>query len=142
MNRLLAGAFVLTVAAVAVILLAGCGSGSTTTTLHGTFTQLLFGMPVGQECGSGDVSGQFGMLGSWQVQVNVDNVQAATVPVSWQGKVYATEGTTACAGTWQATVTTAKVAYQLTVSDGGQTVTDDVSPASAGQVIALSNAAG
>ena len=146
MNRtriLLIAGSVIVIAAAAVgitaVVLAG-GNSNSTVTLHGTYTELLYGMPIGQPCDS-SVSGEFGSLGSNQVQVDVDSVPAANVPVPWEGNVFSTQGTTACTGAWEATVPTARIAYQLTVTGStGSPVTDDVSPAEAGKPIVLNNA--
>jgi hypothetical protein len=116
------------------------GNSNATVTLHGTYTELLYGMPLGQPCDS-SISGEFGSLGNNQVQVDVDSVPAASVSVPWEGNVFPTQGTTACTGTWEATVPTARIAYQLKVTGStGFPVTADVSPAEAGQLIVLNNA--
>lgn len=140
MNRSAVIRLVASVVVAALAALTGCGGGSGTTTLHGTFTDLDYDFTAGQSCQVLEAQADSG----YRVTIAVDNIPAASVPVIWHGNAYATQGTTACAGTWSATATTAKVAYQIrmTGNDGfGFQGTDDVSPASASQVIALTNAA-
>lgn len=132
-------AFLIVVAALAA--LTGCGGGSGTTTLRGTFTDLDYDFIPGQSCQALEAQANSG----YRVTVAVDNIPAASVAVIWHGGAYATQGTTACVGTWAAKVTTAKVAYQIRMTGNGGfgfRGTDDVSPASASQVIALTSAAG
>jgi len=129
-------AVVAVLAAAGVFALAGCSGGSNTTTIHGTFTDLEYYSQLGEPCQ--DWAG-----GSYAVQVTVDGVTAASVPITWSGNSYSTTGTTACSGTWSATVATATKAYGLQVTMDGSAAggipPDYVSPADAGQVIALSN---
>jgi hypothetical protein len=131
----------LTVAACATaVALAGCG-GSGNVTLHGTFTDLNTSFTAGQPCQAQETQTD----SNYHVTVAVDDIPAASVPVAWHDNAYAVDGTVACAGTWSASVKSAQVAYQIrmTGNDGfGFQGTDDVSPDQAGNVIALSNAAG
>jgi hypothetical protein len=94
-------AFMVVVAALAA--LAGCGGGSGSTTLHGTFTDLDYDFVPRQSCQVLEARAN----SDYRVTVAVDNIPAASVAVIWHGSAYATQGTTACAGTWAAKVTTA-----------------------------------
>jgi hypothetical protein len=119
------------------LMLAGCG-GSGTTTLHGPYTALHFGETIGQSCASEDAQGN---IDYDTVTISVDGISAAKVPVRYAGNVIAIDGTQGCLGSWSATVPTAKVAYEITMTgtDGLPFGTTDVSPGDAGQSIALSS---
>ena len=136
---------------VLVLGLAACG-GSSTTTLHGTYTDLEGFSPlnVGQSCQAQEPT-VGAPPGGYVVAVAVDNIPAAQVPVTWRGnaRTVTIDGstTTACTGTWSATVKTASTAYQITMPGdggfggtnpiGGPASTVDISPANAGKAIAL-----
>ena len=112
---------------------------SGTVTLRGTYTEDLVGLPVGQPCAP-SVSGTYGGLGTPEVQVFVDDVYAASVPVTWLGEVFSQgDGVGACTGTWEATVPVARITYVLKITGGEETFATTVSPANAAEPIAISN---
>lgn len=95
-------------------LLSGCG-GSGTTTLRGTFTDSTNVDFQNQACAD-QMTGQ-------QVTVKVDNVPAASSPVTWaKNPVVAgrylidNSPVLACTGAWEVTVSTAKISYILGVT--------------------------
>jgi hypothetical protein len=92
-----------TVVVAALTALTGCGGGSGTTALHGTFTDLDYDFIPGHSCQVLEARAN----SDYQVTVAVDNIPAASVAVIWHGSAYATQGSTACAGTWAAKVTSA-----------------------------------
>jgi hypothetical protein len=120
-----------------VIALAACG-GSSTTTLHGTFTddQEIGTAPTpGNSCSDDETGGA--------ITVMVDNVPAGSATVNWQDNPHGLttlSGSTlyACSGTWQITVPTARISYILGISGlGGVSGTVTIPISKSGQNIML-----
>lgn len=119
---------------VLVVGLAACG-GSSTTTLHGTFTDDGDVPNASAPCSSEE--------GGGAITVEVDNVPAGSAAVNWQGNprsLLTLGGSTvlACSGTWQITVPSAKISYILGISGlGGVSGTVTIPISQAGQSIAM-----
>ena len=117
--------------AAAVLVLAACGGGSSTVTLHGTFTDSADTSP-GSACAD-----QVTLLGA-SVAVAADNVSAGSVPVSWPGNPVQVGPVYDCTGTWSVTVPSAHIGYALSVTGlGGVSGSVTVSIADSGKPIAL-----
>jgi hypothetical protein len=116
--------------------LTACG-GSSTVTLHGTFTD-------SADTSSGSACADQGTLSGAGLAVTVDNVAAGTAPVTWSGNP-ADLGTTlggdtvyGCKSTWSVTVPAAHDGYQVSVTGlGGVTGSVTIPVADAGKPNAL-----
>jgi hypothetical protein len=127
----------------AILVLTGCG-GSSTVTLHGTFTDVA-DTSSGQSCadqGTDTLSGA-------GIAVAVDGVAAGTGTVSWAGNpVNAGTGlggdaVYGCTGTWAVTVPSARIGYALSITGlGGVTGSVTIPAADAGKAIPLDDEIG
>jgi hypothetical protein len=123
------------------LVLAACGGGSSTTNLHGTFTDTSQTLaPNSGTCADQESGSQV------SVAVSVDNVAAGSANVTFgSGKPFdsgiITLGTGAkfysCTGTWQITVPSAKIGYSVSV--GGLSGHATVSLSQADSSIRLNN---
>jgi hypothetical protein len=138
-------------AAVVASVVASCSSGNGTVTLHGTFADTEYNsgsVPMPATCDEWEADNLSGNApsGSWQVSVKVDNVDAGTSDVQWSGKprlasgIEAAESLYTCTGTWQVTVTTAKIGYSVSVVTLSGSVA--VLPGNAGNPVRLSHDSG
>jgi hypothetical protein len=124
----------LAVTGICALALAACG-GSSTTTLHGSFTD------------DQDVSGTLPCAqqeSSSAITVAVDNVPAGNATINWQGNPrdlgtsLAGNTVMGCSGTWQITVPTAHISYILGISGlGGVSGTVTIPISQSGQNITL-----
>lgn len=123
-------------------LLAACGGGSNSVTLHGTFTDTTAILAPNEPLSSCTAwEGSFGRV----MSITADSIPAGTASFTWHGKP-ATVGNQngyaidSCKGTWSVTVGHAQISYVLSISNITGSVT--IPAPSAGNAIALNDGDG
>jgi hypothetical protein len=122
--------------------LTACGSSSVT--LHGTYTDVeSFTGPVPSTCQEWENADNLsGNASSWQVIATADNVPAGNAVIQWTGKPVPNAGDVQmiCTGSWSVTVPAARAGYSLSATGTSGSVTVPVSDA--GKPIALDSTGG